>query len=104
MTERLTNTQRAFLRRQAHDLKPVIQVGKNGLTDSLVDSTNAALVAHELIKVKFMDFKDMKKEVTDELAAATRATVVTIIGNVAVLFRQNDDRERRKVILPAAYE
>ncbi len=99
----LTKTQREYLRKQAHDLKPIVQIGKNGLSDNLISSVDQALDAHELIKVKYQDFKDEKRELTDELAGATGAALIAIIGNVAILYREQPDPELRKVVLPAAY-
>ncbi|HEU4325133.1 MAG TPA: ribosome assembly RNA-binding protein YhbY [Roseiflexaceae bacterium] len=99
----LTKTQREYLRKQAHDLKPIVQVGKNGLSDNLISSVDQALDAHELIKVKYQDFKEEKRELTDELVGATGATLIAIIGNIAILYREQPDPELRKVALPAAY-
>ncbi|GAB4213423.1 MAG: YhbY family RNA-binding protein [Roseiflexaceae bacterium] len=99
----LTKTQREYLRKLAHDLKPVVQVGKNGLSDNLISSVDQALDAHELIKVKYQDFKDEKRELTDELVGATNAALIAIIGNIAILYREQPDPELRRVVLPAAY-
>lgn len=99
----LTKTQREYLRKLAHDLKPVVQIGKNGLSDSLISSVNQALDAHELIKVKYQDFKEEKRELTEELADTTSATLIAIIGNTAILYREQRDPELRKVALPTAY-
>src|ERR1700752_3998283 len=59
--KKLTNTQKQYLRRMAHELRPVVQIGKNGLTDQVHTTVDQELNAHELIKVKFVDFKDEKK-------------------------------------------
>lgn len=99
----LTKTQREFLRKQAHDLKPLVQVGKNGLSDNLLDSVGQALDAHELIKVKFQDFKDEKRELTDEIVAATGSQLISIIGNIAIIYREQRDPQLRKIALPAEY-
>jgi RNA-binding protein len=97
----LTNAQRAHLRRLAHHLKPVVQIGKQGLTGPVQASLDEALNAHELIKVKFMDFRDQKRELTEELAAASGSTLVGMIGNIAILYRQQLNPEKRKIRLPA---
>ena len=49
----LSSGQRKFLCSKAHHLKPLVLVGKQGLTDTLVESVNVNLEAHELIKVRF---------------------------------------------------
>ena len=98
--QRLTNMQKQYLRRLAHDLKPVVQVGKNGLSESLYEALEHELDAHELIKVKFMDFRDQKRELTDELVERTNSALILLIGNIAIVYRQQADAERRKIQLP----
>ena len=71
--QQLHNTHQQYLRRMAHDLRPAVQIGKNGLTDQIHTTIDHELNAHELIKIKFMDFKDEKRELTEELAEAKSA-------------------------------
>lgn len=96
----LSQAQRQFLRRTAHDLAPIVHIGKNGLSDNLLSSTEIALDAHELIKIKFNDLKDQKREVAQELADQARAELIYVIGNTAILYRQQADAEKRKINLP----
>jgi RNA-binding protein len=96
----LTQAQRQFLRKTAHGLEPIVHIGKNGLSDNLFSSTELALDAHELIKVKFNDFKDQKREIAQKLAEHMRAELVYVIGNTAILYRQQPDAEKRKIRLP----
>ena len=81
-------------------LKPVVHVGKGGLTDALAASVTQALADHELIKVKFEALKDQKKTLAPELAARTGSVVIQRVGNVVVLFRRQPDAARRKIALP----
>jgi RNA-binding protein len=99
--QNLSSGQRQWLRKLAHDLRPTAQVGKNGLTEQVVASVHEALSAHELIKVKFVDHQDQRRALTDTLAEETGSTLVSIIGNVAILYRRQEDPERRKIALPA---
>ena len=96
----LNNTQKQHLRRLAHDLKPVVQIGKNGLTEQVHATVDQELSAHELIKVKFMDFRDAKRELTDDLVAASSSALIGLIGNVAILYREQTDPEKRRIRLP----
>ncbi len=96
----LTPGQRAFLRREAHDLKPIVQIGKQGLTDEVVRSTEQVLFNRELIKVKFLDFKDQKQELSEQLADAVRGSLVAIIGNIVIMYRENPDPDKREIVLP----
>ena len=93
----LTNAQIARLKGQAQRLDATLKIGKQGLSEPFLQRVREALVHRELIKVKFDDFKDQKKTLAPELAAKTESRLVTLIGNVAVLYRQNPDAEKRRV-------
>lgn len=95
----LTSAQRKQLRALAHHLQPVVYVGKQGLTDALVQAVDEALVSHELIKVKFNDFKGEKQAISEQIAAQTRASLAGIIGNIAILYRQHPEEEKRRIRL-----
>ena len=92
----LTSKQRKELEKVAHDLQPVVIVGGAGVTDGVMDMVDKSLAAHELIKVKFNEYKDEKKELTEQICQKTDATLVRIIGNIAILFREKEDKEDKK--------
>ncbi len=96
----LAGSQRTYLRGLAHKLRPVIQVGKNGITPELIKAVDEALTIHELIKIKYGDFKEEKKELSEDIAQQTSSETVGLIGNVVILYRQNPDEEKRRIILP----
>ena len=96
----ITQKQRQFLRKSAHDLKPVVQIGKQGVGDATIMSVDQVLVTHELIKIKFNDFQAEKQQLAEEIAERTYSTLVSIIGNTAILYRQSPNPELRKVVLP----
>jgi RNA-binding protein len=64
-----------------------------------LQSVRETLAHRELIKVKFDEFKDQRKTLAPELAEKTESRLVTLIGNVAVLYRQHPDPDQRKVQL-----
>ncbi|MCZ6517951.1 MAG: ribosome assembly RNA-binding protein YhbY [Gammaproteobacteria bacterium] len=85
---KLTERQRKYLRRLAHDVKPVVQVGNSGLTDGLLAELNDCLTRHELIKVKVrVGNRDLRDETIDELSRITGAEVIQRVGNTASLYR-----------------
>lgn len=85
---KLTERQRKYLRRLAHDVKPVVQVGNSGLTDSLLAELNDCLTRHELIKVKVrVGNRDLRDETIDELSRITGAEIIQRVGNTASLYR-----------------
>jgi RNA-binding protein len=98
--EQLKGTQRKYLRGEAHHLKPLVLIGRNGINKQVIGSVDLALKDHELIKVKFGEFKDAKKEISAEIADATKSEVVGIIGNIAIFYRQHPQTEKRKIKIP----
>ena len=86
---------RRHLKKMAQDLNPVVMVGHKGITDSLIHKTDKSLENHELIKIKFLEFKEEKDKLAEMIAGRTHSEVVTIIGHVAVLFRRHPDPEKQ---------
>lgn len=95
----LTGAQRKYLRGMAHHLNPLVQVGKNGLTDAVLNSIDEALDVHELIKVRMAEPED-KKGMADEIAQRTRSSRVGLIGHTVILYRRQPDPEKRTIDLP----
>ncbi len=91
----LNSKQRKYLEKEAHDLQPVVIVGGAGVTDGVVTMTDNSLAAHELIKVKFNEYKDEIKELVAELTEKTNSTLVRIIGFTAILYREAEKEEDR---------
>ena len=92
----LNSKQRKLLEKYAHNLQPVVIVGQNGVTESLAEKVTHSLNAHELIKVKFNEYKDEKFDLTNEICEKTNATLVRVIGNVAILYRPAEEVEKRR--------
>ena len=99
----LKGFQKKYLRGLAHSLKPVVFVGQKGLTSGLAGSVNDALDTHELIKVKFIDFKEkqQKKEMAETISKSANSHLVGMIGHMVIFYRQHKDPEKRKITLPA---
>lgn len=76
------------LKALAHHLNPVVQIGQKGVTENVIKAFEKAVDDHELIKVKFVDFKEDKKELSLNLSRETGAALVDIIGNVAIFYRE----------------
>lgn len=97
---KLTGATRKYLRQKAHHLNPIVMVGKQGLTEMLIEKVDESLKAHELIKIKFVDLKSQKKEISDKIAVTLDAEIVGAVGHVTILFRQNPEIEDQKIRLP----
>ena len=96
----LTKPQRNYLRGLANSLPITVTIGKQGLTDAIVAKTRHELAAHELIKLRFLDFFDEQRELIARLAADVDAIAVAVIGHTAILDRRSDDADRRRIVLP----
>ena len=83
----LTPAEKRRLKGRAQLIEPVLKVGKNGLTPALIASVNDALEQHELIKIRFVEFKEEKKALAEEIAAETGSALVQVVGHVAVFYR-----------------
>ena len=86
--KKLSSRQRNILRKEAHTLKPVVMIGKNGVTPELIAAVDAALTDHELIKIKYQDFKEDRRALTGALSDSVKANVISVIGNIAILYRE----------------
>ena len=92
----LNSKQRKFLESEAHVLNTVVIVGYQGISDGVVKKIADSLEVHELIKVKFNEFKDEKRSLTEKICRVTGSTLVRLIGNVAILFKQAENKENRR--------
>ncbi len=91
----LTSKQKMHLRGLANRLDPVYQIGKKELPNTSLAMLDAALTAHELIKIQVLKAVDAPMmEVALDLSSHTHAEVVQIIGKVIVLFRRNQENPK----------
>ena len=98
MTE-LSSTQKKYLRGLAHDQKALVIIGKQGVTKGLIDEIDNALDIHELVKVKFIEHKEEKKELAEQIEEKTSSAIVGRLGNTAVFYRQQRAPNKRKIKL-----
>ena len=87
MLEPLPNSQLRKFKAAAQLLEPMLKVGKAGLSDGFIRTVAETLAQHELVKIKFADFKDQKKELAPLLAEKTGSHLIMRVGNVMVLHR-----------------
>ena len=97
----MTGKQKRHLRTMAHSLKPVVNLGKFGLSRETKNEIDTQLLEHELIKLKFLDSCPIsKKECTDLLKQGNSLEVVQIIGKTLTLYSPHP--EEPKIELPSA--
>lgn len=95
----LTGKQKGFLRSEAHHLQPLFQIGKSGMTESVIRQIEEALEAKELIKVNILQNCDEdKNEIAAKLTAEADIEVVQVIGNILILYKES--KEKKRIVLP----
>jgi RNA-binding protein len=90
----LTNPEIRKLKARAQRLEPMFKIGKAGLSDAFVSGLKEALAFHELVKVKFAEFKEEKKVLAPAIAEKTSSHLIMRVGNVAVYFRPKPETEK----------
>ena len=90
---KLSEPQKKFLRGLGHQLKPVIMVSDDGLSESLMKEFDSTIKHHELIKVRVRaGDRETRDNIISELCKEGAAELVARIGNVALIYRRNDEK------------
>lgn len=100
---KLRGKQKRYLRSEAHHLKPIFQIGKDGLSEVWLDEVLKALDKRELLKVNtlqnsLVEVEDVKEFIENN----SDAQVIQTIGNVLVLFKKSDKAENQKISVKVA--
>ena len=97
----MTSKQRSYLMKLASSIDPIFQIGKSSVTPELAAAVEEALEARELIKLHVLKncFED-GRALANQLAEATYAEDVQVIGKKIVLYREARDPKKRKIVLP----
>lgn len=91
----LTSKQRAQLRGMAAKEPTIMQIGKGGITEALITTVGDALEARELIKLRVLENSEYTaREAAEELADATGAEVVSVIGKCLILYRESENKKK----------
>ncbi len=98
----LTGKQKKYLRGLAHHLEPVVYIGREGLSETVIQSVLDTLKTRELIKVKMgQNCAVPKKEAAAQLAEVTQTALVQLIGKTIILFQPNKDlKSDERIALP----
>jgi len=92
----LLGFQRKYLRGLAHNLVPVVLIGRGGVSEAVIAAVDKALADHELIKVKMMEPED-KRAMAATLAERTDADLTGLIGHTVILYRPHPERPKIKL-------
>lgn len=89
----LSGKQKRHLRSLAVTMQSYVQIGKDGLSENVIETVHVALEAHELVKISVLkNCDDNFKELALDLASATSSEIVQLIGRTIVLFRRSKKR------------
>jgi RNA-binding protein len=100
--KKLAGKQLRYLRSLGHHLKPLVMLGRDGITDNVINAANAVLGAHELVKVKIGNGCPLERmEAAEAIAERTGSEVVQVLGKTFLVFRENPDRkDEHRIKLP----
>ncbi len=97
----LTSKQRSYLKKLAHNLDPIVYIGKNDLTENVIKEIDVLLESRELVKVKLQEGSLLEpKDTANEVAGLLKAEYVQAIGRKFVLYRRAKEKENQKIVLP----
>lgn len=100
---KLRGKQKRYLRSEAHHLKPIFQIGKDGLSEVWLDEVLKVLDKRELLKVNILQNSLVEvEEVKEFIENNSDAQVIQTIGNVLVLFKKSDKAENQKISVKVA--
>lgn len=95
----LTGKQRSYLKSLAHNMDPIIQVGKNGVTENFIKQIDELLEARELIKIKNLENSMItNKDIFDLICETLNIEFVQSIGSKLIIYRESE--ENKKIKLP----
>ncbi|MEE9726806.1 ribosome assembly RNA-binding protein YhbY [Listeria seeligeri] len=94
----LTATQKRFLRKEAHSIQPIFQVGKGSVSPNLIIQVKEALEARELIKISILqNCEEDKQTVAEKISSRTGADIVQVIGRTIILYKQSVNKQHIKL-------
>lgn len=102
----LTGFQKKYLRGLAHSLNPSVLVGRNGVTDRVLQELEDVFSRQEMVKVRFVSVKDRNEKalLLQELEEKSGGAAAGAVGHTAVLYREHREPEKRKIRIPGREE
>ncbi|GKS80945.1 RNA-binding protein [Ligilactobacillus pabuli] len=95
---KLRGKQKRFLRSQAHSMRPLIQIGKDGLSENWLENVQAAIEKRELLKVSILQNSMVEEdEVVEFIEKNSSIQVVQKIGHILVLYKKASDKDNRRL-------
>lgn len=89
---KITSKKRSYLRSEGSRIDPVVRIGKEGLTETVIKAVEDAIKSRELIKLKMLNNSDEDlKEAAGIIAEKTQSEIIHIMGGTVLLFRENTE-------------
>ncbi len=94
----MTSKTRAKFRAEANSLNAIFQIGKDGLSENLLQQLSDALDKRELIKVRVLleSAKEKPEYYANKISDALKADIIQVIGGVIVLYRKSEKKKGKK--------
>lgn len=87
----MNSKRRAYLKKLAHAMRPVIQVGKEGVSPALVDQVAETIKKRELIKISLLEsMPEELKEAAEKITERTRSEFVSLVGRKLTIYKRNE--------------
>lgn len=95
----LTGKQRSYLRSMGNTIEPIVQIGKDGIDEGIINQIDEALEAREIIKITVLRNSLIDaREACEEVCSETGADPVQVIGNRFIVYRRS--KEKPAIELP----
>lgn len=91
---KLKSKQRAYLRKMAHNLEPIVRIGKEGFGENIKQSIIDAITSRELIKVKILQNVDDKEVIIKNISEWSEVEIVGTVGGIIILYKENKDEPK----------
>ncbi|OUT38899.1 MAG: hypothetical protein CBB66_04300 [bacterium TMED6] len=85
------------LKALSHNLKPSINIGKEGVNEGVIQSIKEHLERFELIKIKFQKNKNSKVDLAKHIVSSTESSQISIIGNILIIFKVSSNMKYRQI-------
>jgi RNA-binding protein len=94
----MKKSEKAWLRGRGQLLEPAVRLGHQGVSTEFLAELNRCLDRAELVKIKFGEFKDQRKNLAPQIASQSNSALVGMVGHTALYFRQQADPARRRYL------
>lgn len=102
----ISSKERNFLRKKAHNLETVIRIGKEGLTDGILDSILKYIDKNEMVKIKLLQnsLEDVNNKLIHEIEEYSKSIFVASVGKTMIFFKEKNEKNKLGVLTREFYD